>query len=286
MERNGKKCAAVTGASGHIGRGIALSLAGRGFEIAASYAKNAEGAFETKRLVEAKGGSCKLYEARLDETDGPSRLVNAIRRDFGRIDAIVCNAGKDTRGSVLTATSAQLDYLYQNNLRNYYLCVGAAARHMVRDEIKGSIVLITSVRAKRAHPDDFLYGSIKAAMERACESMALDLSPYGIRVNCVAPGAIWHPDKFGNIPLTPFVRESIPMRRCGTSAEIGDVVAYLACDESSYVTGTTLLVDGGLSLPGMNEEGAPTKWMSEGWAEKNRTAAMKILEDETREFSE
>jgi NAD(P)-dependent dehydrogenase (short-subunit alcohol dehydrogenase family) len=191
---------------------------------------------------------------------------------------MICNAGKDVRSSVLTATAEDLDYLYANNLRNYFLCVGAAARHMVNDKTEGSIIMITSVRGQLPHPDDFYYGGIKAAMDRACKSMALDLSAYNIRVNCIAPGAIWKPGRDGNVPDTPFTRESIPLHRSGYVRDIGEAAAFLAGERSAYITGITLLVDGGLALPGLLEQRDAIPW---DWAQRKDKVyekAMEILE--------
>jgi NAD(P)-dependent dehydrogenase (short-subunit alcohol dehydrogenase family) len=257
---NENKCAMITGGSRHIGQGIAVTLAEYGYDIAITYATSPDGAEETKKQVEALGRRCFIYEAHLEKPDVPEKIINRARKDLGRLDAMICNAGKDRRHSVLTVTAEDLDELYTNNLRNYFLCVGAAARHMVNDKVNGSIIMITSVRGQLAHPDDFYYGGIKAAMDRACKSMALDLSAYNIRVNCIAPGAVWKPDKDGNLPDTSFLRESIPLHRTGYVRDIGEAAAFLAGERSAYITGVTLLVDGGLSLPGLLERRDAIPW--------------------------
>ena len=203
-KNNITKCAMITGAGRHIGQGIAIVLAEQGYDIAATYATSAEGAMETKKKVEALGRRCFIIEAHLETSDGPDLAVKKAYESLGRLDVMVCNAGKDMRNSVLTSTAEDYDYLYTNSLRNYFLCVGAASRYMVKDKIAGSIIMITSTRAVSAHPEDFYYGSLKAAMERACKSMALDLSAYDIRVNCVAPGATWAVGKNGKPPSILF----------------------------------------------------------------------------------
>jgi len=273
-----RKCAFVTGGSRHIGRGIAVVLAEYGYDIAITYATNPDGAKETQCQIEALGRRCFIYEAHLEQTDAPEKTVNQARKDLGRLDVMVCNAGKDVRSSVLTATAEDLDYQYANTVRNYFLCVGAAARHMVNDKTEGSIIMITSVRGQVAHPDDFFYGGMKAAMDRACKSMALDLSAYNIRVNCIAPGAIWRPDKEGNLPDTPFLRESIPLHRTGYVRDIGEAAAFLAGERSAYITGTTLLVDGGLSLPGLLESRDAIPWDWKPRKSRTYETAMEMLE--------
>jgi len=273
-----RKCAMVTGGSRHIGRGIAVVLAEYGYDIAITYATSPDGAKETQRQVEALGRRCFIYEAHLEQPDAPEKAVNRARKDLGRLDVMVCNAGKDTRNSVLTATAEDMDYLYANTVRNYFLCVGAAARHMVNDKTEGSIIMITSVRGQLARFDDFLYGGMKAAMDRACKSMALDLSAYNIRVNCIAPGAIWRPDKDGNLPDTPFLRESIPLHRSGTVRDIAEAAAFLAGERSAYITGITLLADGGQALPGLWEQHNAIPWKSPHWNPRHYEKAMEMLE--------
>ena len=266
-------CAIVTGGSRNIGKGIAIVLAKHGYDIAITYAGYLEGAEDTKKQIEALGRRCFIYEAHLENPETPEKMINQAYKDLKRLDLLVCNAGRELRGSILTYTAEDLDFQYTNSLRNYMLCSSAAARLMVRDKIEGSIILITSVRANLAHPDDFFYGGMKAAMERAAKSMALDLSEFNIRVNCVAPGAIW--DKERNIKTTsPFVKESIPMHRVGDAEEIGEAVVYMA--NAKYVTGTTLLVDGGLALPGLHEGWEAIPWKSEEWAELRYKKALEM----------
>ena len=271
------KCAMVTGGSRHIGQGIAIVLAEQGFDVAITYASSKEGALDTKKQVEALGRRCFIIEANLEKPDGPDFAVKQAYNNLGRLDVMVCNAGRDGRNSVLTMTAEDYDYLFTNSMRNYFLCAGAAARYMVRDKTEGSIVMITSSRAISAHPDDFFYGSIKAGIERACRSMALDLSAYNIRVNCVAPGATWRPDADGNLPDTAFLRESVPMHRTGTVRDVGEAVAFLAGDKSTYITGTTILVDGGLSLPGLLEQQNAIPWKFEQFTTKHYEKAMEMV---------
>jgi NAD(P)-dependent dehydrogenase (short-subunit alcohol dehydrogenase family) len=119
-------------------------------------------------------------------------------------------------------------------------------------------------------------------MERACKSMALDLSAHKIRVNCVAPGAVWKRDKQGNIPETPFLKESVPLSRSGYVEDIGEACAFLADERSSYITGTTLLVDGGLILPGMMEHDV-TPWKQPNWTPRHKERAMEMLKKSQEE---
>ncbi len=270
MEAAMNKTAVVTGGSHNIGQGIAIALAERGYDVAITYNKRLEGALETKEAVEKFGRKCFIYQASLEKPEVPDKVLAKAYRDLGHIDLMVCNAGNGGfRGSVLTVTPEKVDEVYTVNFRNYMLCAGAAARYMVKDKVAGCILFITSSRAEGVYPDDYLYGGFKACVSRACESMALDLSAYNIRVNCVAPGAIWTIKPGMEDRLTsPFVRESIPLHRVGTARDIGDMCAFLASDQASYVTGITVRVDGGLILPAMMESGEKIPWVRDGWREQ------------------
>ena len=277
------KKALVTGGSHNIGQGIAIVLAEKGYDVAITYHGRLEGALDTKKQIEALGQKCFVYQASLEKADVPEKTVNQARKDLGGLDLLVCNAGRDSRNSILDVTEADLRFLYENNYRNYILCASAAARVMVKDGTAGSIIFITSTRAEQAYPDDFIYGGFKAAIKRACESIALDLSAYNIRVNCVAPGATWPASPKFDPNTIPFIHDSIPMHRSGTARDNGEAVAFLASDAASYITGTTVRVDGGLILPGMMEGHDAVRWVSSEWQEKVKKHAMEMLEESEKE---
>lgn len=275
------KTALVTGGSHNIGQGIAITLAKHGYDVSITYNTRKEGALETKRQIEELGQKCWIYQATLDREDIPQKTVDQAHKDMGHIDLLVCNAANGgVRGSILTITPDYLNHIITLNFRNYILCAAAASRHMVADKIAGNVIFITSTHGERAYPNDFLYGSLKAAVERAAESMALDLASYGIRVNCIAPGAIWQlrPDA----PPPAFVTECIPLQRVGTPAEIGELAVFLASDAGSYITGMTIRQDGGLILPGMMElRDPPPVWLPKEWHEQEYQTAMKMLEEQS-----
>lgn len=281
------KTALITGASRGIGQGIAITLAEQGYDVAITYAGLVEGARETQQAIEQMGRRCEVIQASLELEGVPEKTVRTAYERLGHLDVLVNNAGRDGRHSVLTASRADIMRLVETNLMGYCLAAGECARLMVRDGIKGSIIFITSTRGESAHPDDFLYGGIKAAINRAARSMALDLGRYGIRVNCVAPGATRvrknspPPDaKRGDIingkPFYP-IEESIPLGRMGTPRDVGEMVALLAGDKGSYITGTVIQIDGGLALPGLPEWFAPAVWANEEWQEKQRGIALEML---------
>ena len=204
---------------------------------------------------------------------------------------MVSNAGHGLRTSVINAAPENIDELYELLYRAYMLGAGAAARHMIRDGIRGNIVFTTSSRGTRAYPDDFIYCGIKAGIEHSMRCIALDLSRYGIRVNCMAPGTTQsgkpsprRAEKVrarGSAPR-PFVTESIPLHRTGTAQDDGETVAFLVSDRASYITGETIRVDGGLILPGLLEGYDEITWYSEDWW--NQQYEQAFGEEQTNEY--
>ena len=273
-----RKVALITGASSGIGQGIAQVLAEQGYDLAITYGSNAEGAEKTRAMAEALGARCEVLQGFMEERDTPARIVNTAHKKLGRLDAIICNANRDRRNSILTLTADEIDFMTQSNLRSYLLCAGAAARHMIRDGIAGSIVFITSTRFDRAYQDDLLYGALKAATARACKSIAIELAPYGIRANCVAPGAtsVREGHGMGANPLTNVV----PLGRLGTPRDNGELVAFLISDQASYITGTSIVLDGGLSLPGTTEGWAPAYVINKEFTKKNYDIVMATTDEE------
>lgn len=273
------KTAVVTGGSHNIGQGIAIVLAKQGYDVAITYHTRKDGAEETKAEIEKLGRRCFIYQASLEKAEVPQMLMDRVHEDLERIDLLVCNAGNGGfRGSVLSVTPEEVNQVFEVNFRNYILCAGAAARFMAADKIAGNIIFITSSRWEMAYPDDYLYGGFKACVERAARSMALDLSSYNIRVNCVAPGAVWQPRPgFEDRLTSPFVTESIPLHRVGKPFDIGEAVAFLADEKASYITGITLRVDGGLILPGMLEGYDKIPWVREEWKQKMYDQAMEMM---------
>lgn len=272
-----EKTVMVTGGSHGVGRGIALTLAHKGYDVALTYHTRQAEAAQVQAKIEAMGRRCCICRSNFEEKDAAFSAVAWAIESLGRLDLMVCNAGATRFSSVLNITNEEIDALFNLNYRSYLLCAREAARHMVRTGIRGSIVFITSSRAERAYPEDMLYGGFKAGIRRACESIALDLAPYGIRANCVAPGATWIDGTEVNRPSA--LDKAIPLRRMGRASEIGEAVAYLAGDAAGYITGVTLRLDGGLILPGIPEGIAdPVAWHNPAWTQAQRTLLDKSVE--------
>ena len=263
MER---KKAIVTGASRGIGRGIAHALAREGYDVAISYAtKAAEAEMLAAQLHDAFGVKCFPFQASLDRAGEAARFFQQASESLGGLDLLVNNAGVTVLESLLKLSEKTLDTMINLDFRTNLVLMSLAARLMVANRTAGSIVNITSTRARQAYRLDAVYGGVKAAIERATRSAALELAAYGIRVNNIAPGSVCvrsqeeisesKPDEFlaRHPDFWETLGQKVPLGRVGTPADIAEAVVYLASEKASYITGATICIDGGLTLPGMPE---------------------------------
>ena len=277
------KKAIVTGASRGIGKGIAMCLAAEGYDLAISYASKKEEAEKVaEQIRETYHTRCLIYQAALQEKGAGKALFDRAVADLGGLDLLVNNAGLTIFESLQEIKEETLDLLINLDFKNYILMMREAANYMIASGTKGNIINITSSRGEQSYPEDGLYGGLKAGLNRAICSFALDVSQYGIRINNVAPGAIRIRTREeliegGNVAMADFWDElgnRIALGRSGLPEDIGHAVAFLASDKASYITGTTLRVDGGLILPGMPEmitEGLkPGDWRSVAKPVKNK----------------
>jgi glucose 1-dehydrogenase len=262
-----QKTAFVTGGSRGIGRGIAQLLAQKGYDIAFTYHSKADEAASLKREIEALGRRCFYYQATMQDPEVPQQVTDRAIADLGRLDLMVCNAGLTVHNYLFRMTAEEIDFPYDLDFRSYLICAQRAAKSMIEKGIEGTIVMISSTRGLRAYPEDPLYGGMKAALHRACESMALELSEHRITINCVAPGATAIRGEMTEETLqaTAFSRK-IPLGRMGTPKGIASLIHYLDT-EGRYITGSVLRVDGGLIIPMMPEDDSED--VGPAWAEPN-----------------
>lgn len=242
-----RRLAVVTGGGRGIGREIAVTLAQQGWEIAFSHLGPETEAAETARAVKAAGR--RVFGARSDvglkvEVEAFYRAVVA---EFGTApDLLVNNAGVQTWGPLLDVTEEDWDLVIRTNLKGCFLHTQHAARLMIEHRKRGVIVNLGSACNQIAFPRLVAYTASKGGIEQFTKVAALELGPHGIRVNCVAPGAIEHertrleaPDYAAN-----WARVT-PLRRVGTTADVARAVCFLAGADACFVTGQTLFVDGG-----------------------------------------
>ncbi len=264
LKRTSNRKALVTGGSRGIGRGIAFVLAAEGYDVAITYATQNDMAEQVATEIQTRyGRQCVVIQADMSLDGVPAATVQNAVRELGRLDVLVNNAGVTRFNVGVDEDAAMLSKLIDLDFKSCLLAAAAAARHMVDHQIPGNIINITSSRAERAYPEDAFYGGVKAGLKRATESLALKYAPYGIRINCVAPGATVDVNLHAKKPFVSSMARRIPLGRVGTPEDIGNAVAWLVSDKAAYVTGITLRVDGGLILPGMPESGDLST--AQGW---------------------
>ena len=240
--------ALVTGAKRGLGRELALTFAGAGADVAVCTRDLEGGALEAVVNEVKKAGRRSLgVQADTSRKADVDNLVAKVMEEFGRIDILVNNAAVLIKGMILDMPEADWDRHFDVNVKGYYLVSRAVAAKMVERK-KGSIINISSDLAFRATPGHAAYCTSKAAIIMLTRALALELGPYGIRVNTVAPGMFrteLSKPNWTNPDFMKFMESVTPLGRIGEPEEMTGAVLYLASSASSYVSGTTILVNGG-----------------------------------------
>lgn len=240
--------ALVTGASGGIGRGIAVRLAEEGAAVAVHCRTAVEAAREVAAAVEEAGGRAVVLRADLSVEEECRRLVReAAAWAGGRLTALVNNAGVQPVQDLAGMTAAEWQAVVDTNLTSVFACTQAAAQVM-RETGGGSITHIASVEARRPAPGHAHYATAKAAVVMHARAAALEYGRYGIRVNTVSPGLVDRPGLADSWPEgVQRWRRAAPLGRLGRPRDIGDACVFLASRLASWVSGHDLVVDGGVS---------------------------------------
>ena len=247
------KVAVITGADSGIGRAVAVHFAREGAKVAMLYlsdSKEGRDARKTEQEISKAGGEVLCFAGDLAERGFCEQVVEAVVKDWGRIDVLVNNAAEQHPQEKLEdITDEQWQRTFHTNIFGMFLLTKLALAHMPEG---GSIINTTSVTAYKGSPQLIDYSATKGAIVAFTRSLAMNLSSRGIRVNGVAPGPIWTP----LIPST-FTAEQVsefggntPMERPGQPAELAPAYVYLACQDSSYVSGQVLHVNGGTVVNG------------------------------------
>lgn len=248
MENNVKPVALVTGASRGIGRACAIKLGQEGYRVVVNYNSNEAAAKEVVDAIVAAGSEAIAVKANVADPAEVKTLVRETVAAYGQIDVLVNNAGIVKDEYVLMMSTETIDKCLDLNIKGYLYTTQQVALKMFSKK-KGSIVNVSSVSSKLAVPGQSVYSSTKGAVNSMTATMAKELAPYGIRVNAVAPGFI-ATDMIDDIPeekKEEYLKD-IPLKRFGTVEEVANVVAMLAGEASSYITGQVVVLDGGLSL--------------------------------------
>jgi 3-oxoacyl-[acyl-carrier protein] reductase len=238
--------ALVTGANSGIGKTIVSRLALSGYDVAINYKVDVDSADRLAAELQGDGARAISIFASVGNSSDVDAMFEKIFSTFGKIDALVNNAGVQVWKPLLEVEEAEWDRVINTNLKGCYLCTQRAAGHM-KDRRSGAIVNIGSGCNKVPFPNLSGYTASKGGIEMFTKSAALELGRYGIRVNCVAPGAI-ETERTKN-EVADFAKSwssLTPLRRIGTSEDVAAAVEFLLSDRASFITGQTLAVDGGL----------------------------------------
>ena len=240
------KVALITGAGRGIGRGIAEVLADEGADVAIN--DIGEGTEAAAEYARGKGRRAITVKADVSKRAEVEPMIDQIWRTLGPIDILVNNAGIETIVPFLELTDEQWTRLTDVNLRGAWLCSQVLCRKVVAEKRKASIVNIGSIQAAKVLPGRTHYAPTKLGLEALTRNMSAEMTPLGIRVNCVHPGLIDTPMTewvMKDPEILPIVLAQISLGRAGQPREIGAVVSFFASDDASYLTGQSLHVDGG-----------------------------------------
>jgi glucose 1-dehydrogenase/3-oxoacyl-[acyl-carrier protein] reductase len=242
------KVALITGASRGIGRGIAEVFAEEGADVAVNYIDKAQHPENVADWIRARGRRATTVKADVAKRDEVEAMVDQVWEELGPIDILVNNAGIETIVPFLELTDQQWTDLVDVNLRGEWLCSQVFCKRVVAAGRKGNVVNIGSIQAAKVLPGRTHYAPAKLAIEGLTRNMSAEMTPLGIRVNCIHPGLIdtdmtaW---VMKSADLLPGILAQISLGRAGQPREIGTVAAFFASDEASYLTGQSIHVDGG-----------------------------------------
>jgi len=242
------KVAVVTGAATGIGKAIALEMVRQGANVAVNYIGPPDSADEVLRSINGDHGSAIAVKADVSKSDEVAQMIAQTISRFGRVDVLVNNAGIEEEEPFLEKTEQEWDRVIAVNLKGAFLCTQAAAREMAKRK-KGTIINISSVHEDLPFPGYAAYCAAKGGLRMLCRDLALELAPYHINVVNVAPGAVDTPINkrtLADPEKKVALEREIPLGRIAEPEEIAKLVCYLASDPAAYITGTTVVIDGGL----------------------------------------
>jgi len=240
------KVAIVTGAGSGSGQGLARRFAEAGASVIVHYNSSETGAQKVTRQIRERGGNAIAVQGDLTQEKDAARLIQHAVEQFKRLDVLINNAGTYPLHSVLDMTPSEWDHVVDANLRSVFLCTQAAAKVMKEQE-GGAIVNITSIESENPAPNHSHYNAAKGGVLMFTRASACELAPHGIRVNAVAPGLIWREGLQRDWPDgVQRWQKNAPLKRLGLPEDVADACLFLASPGARWITGASLLVDGGV----------------------------------------
>jgi glucose 1-dehydrogenase len=249
MKLSGRS-ALVTGSSSGIGAAIAVRLAQEGADVVVNFRGDEEGARRTLQQVEATGRRGQVIQADLSKVDEVRRLLIESLERFDNLDILVNNAGIEKRSPFLEVTENDYDQVLDVNLKGVFFTTQVFAKALVEKRRPGRIINISSVHEDLPFPNFASYCASKGGLKMLTRNLSIELAPYGLTVNSVAPGAIATPINaklLQDKAKLDALLANIPLGRLGRPDEVAGAVVFLASSDADYITGETLVLDGGLT---------------------------------------
>lgn len=243
------KVAVITGAASGIGRATACQLAREGARVVICGSKNIAGLEETGHIIQSMNGEYLTQQVDVRDQEAVERMVQATLDRYATIDILINNAGAGQFMPFHTMTNEEYDRVMDTNVRGiFHFC--RAVLPIMMEKNSGKIVNVTSVVAEAAAPAQSIYGASKAAAKMLTQSIALDIATYNINVNAVAPGLVrtgLTQNVMQDEKRVEFFKSRIPKQRIGEPEDIAPAILFLCSDAATYIHGTTLIVDGGMT---------------------------------------
>lgn len=266
MKKLANQTALITGASSGIGKACAIELGNAGANVVLNYVGNPAGAEDAVQIIRAAGGNAIAVKADVSKPEQVQAMFDEAVRTFGTVDILVNNAGLQKDAKFVDMSLADWQFVLDVNLTGQFLCAQAAVREFLRrgerpevSRALGKIICMSSVHELIPWAGHVNYAASKGGVMLMMRSLAQELGPMKIRVNSIAPGAIKTPINhmaWETPEAEQRLLKLIPYKRVGETSDIGNVAVWLSSDESDYIHGSTLFVDGGMTLyPGFEDNG-------------------------------
>lgn len=239
-----EKSVLITGASGGIGRAIALYLATKGYNLILHYNRNKIAAEETLKEVQSLNGTGRLITFDISNRKVTQKVLLKDVEKYGMYYGIICNAGINSDNPFPILEDTQWDSVLHTNLDGFYNVLKPLVMPMVENRIHGRIITISSISGVIGNRGQVNYSAAKAGIIGATKALAIELAKHKITVNCIAPGII-ETEMTKDLPIEE-IKKMIPVRRLGQPREIASLVGYLLSEEASYITRQVISVNGGM----------------------------------------